>query len=296
MGLLLAVGNLKGGVGKSTLAVNLASAFASEGRRTVLLDTDPQQTAARWAQHRLLPCEVVEAPIRDVTGAGTWVGYAESVRRSAEVVVVDLPAVLTAALAAACLLADAVLVPSAPSRVDVTTLQRTLHYLRAARRERGGAGPKGWIVPTRTPRPGLLRRRVELGPLPKLGEPLTPPLYADPAFEAAFAGGRWIGAEAPGGRAHGDLLAVQRTIVDGLAGQPTAEPAAGAVERLAGRARRPAEARTAQPRPADGRPVEVRPSGGAATAAGPAGRGWPGELPLAPGRAAGPLGGGQPAE
>lgn len=261
MGLLLAVGNLKGGVGKSTLAVNLASAFAAEGRRTVLIDTDPQQTAARWASHRLLPCEVMEQPIRDVRGAGAWVGLADGVRRSAQVVVVDLPAVLAAALAAACLVADAVLVPSAASRVDVTTLQRTLHYLRAARRERAGGvreaacegWPRGWIVPTRTPRPGLLRRRPELGPLPEMGEPLTPPLWADPAWEAAFASGRWIGEEAPGGRAHSDLMRVHALLVEALAGAAPVPPTEGAAERLAARLRFVAGA--AQPL-GGGRPAE----------------------------------------
>ena len=45
-GRIVVVGNLKGGTGKSTVAVNLACAMRGDGKRVALLDADPQGTAA----------------------------------------------------------------------------------------------------------------------------------------------------------------------------------------------------------------------------------------------------------
>ena len=50
--MILTVGNVKGGVGKTTLAVNIASARALAGRDVLLVDGDEQGTAAAFTDLR----------------------------------------------------------------------------------------------------------------------------------------------------------------------------------------------------------------------------------------------------
>ena len=50
--MIVALLNRKGGVGKTTLALHLAGAWANNGRRVVVIDADPQGLVLDWSEQR----------------------------------------------------------------------------------------------------------------------------------------------------------------------------------------------------------------------------------------------------
>ncbi|GMU19965.1 MAG: hypothetical protein AMXMBFR13_00660 [Phycisphaerae bacterium] len=63
----IAIANQKGGCGKTTISINLAACLAREGRRTLLVDMDPQ---GHCALGLAVPEEQIEVSIHDVINGG----------------------------------------------------------------------------------------------------------------------------------------------------------------------------------------------------------------------------------
>src|ERR1019366_4711262 len=62
---VIAVMNLKGGCGKSTIAVNLACELAGNADSVLLLDNDSQGTASQWLAHGHLPVQGEFMPLEN---------------------------------------------------------------------------------------------------------------------------------------------------------------------------------------------------------------------------------------
>jgi chromosome partitioning protein len=215
---LLAVANLKGGTGKSTLAVSLACALAAGGTgRVVLVDNDEQGTAAAWGAGGRLPARCLHLPLRRIGELGPWIGTLNALRTRHDVVVVDFPAGIAPALAACLLAASLVLVPTSPGGLDLAATRQMLRHISRARAARPGAPPRVLVVPNRLPGGGRLDAalRDRLG---SLGEELAPPLGDHPEHADAYAARRWIGAQGPGSAAHREVEALARRVRELLAG------------------------------------------------------------------------------
>src|SRR4051812_14482865 len=77
----------KGGVGKTTLARVLAVQSVIEGKRSAIVDCDPQQSAVLWAKRRPYPAPAIEA-----LGSNTIPAVIDSLeRKKAELVILDTP-------------------------------------------------------------------------------------------------------------------------------------------------------------------------------------------------------------
>lgn len=120
------IANAKGGCGKTTLATNLASAWASTGRPVTLLDLDPQQSAGGWIKQRndngAAPIHSLALNKQQGTGLGALTAL---LRDSQDFLVIDSPAGLDGPMLDACLrLAQVVLVPVLPSPIDTRAVTR----------------------------------------------------------------------------------------------------------------------------------------------------------------------------
>jgi chromosome partitioning protein len=204
MGRIIASGNIKGGTGKTTIALNAGCALAARGWSAVVIDIDPQGSATVWSRLGAAPIEVAAEPLLDLRGPGRWHARAMELARSRDVVILDLPPLVTSVIASACLLADLVLVPLTPSAIDVPPTEETLRLIRTARASQRGGRPRALLVPNKVDRRGgydEATRTAVMG----LGERWGPTLHFSLDYVNAFAAGSWVGGHAPGSQAAAEV-------------------------------------------------------------------------------------------
>ena len=116
--------NAKGGCGKSTLATNVASYFATEGASVALADYDPQRSSLDWLDRR-----PEDRPA--IAGVAGFEGGLRHVPRNADFVIIDAPArshgkELTDLVKHA----ETIIVPVLPSTIDMQATTKFLQELK----------------------------------------------------------------------------------------------------------------------------------------------------------------------
>ena len=135
--MILTVAHTKGGVGKSTLAFELALMRAKAGRDVWLVDADPQGSALTAATVR---AEAGRTPVLACSQFVTAAALGIQVRRQAEKfqdVVIDSGAKDGEALRMALVVADTVLVPVQPRGLDIWALAQMAALVEVAAAARG---------------------------------------------------------------------------------------------------------------------------------------------------------------
>ncbi len=111
---VISVLNQKGGVGKTTIATNLAHGLIVKGYAVLLVDGDPQGSARDWHEANnamLLPCIGLDRETLSADLKAVWRGY--------DIVVIDGAPQIAKLSAAAIKASDVVLIPVQPSPYDI---------------------------------------------------------------------------------------------------------------------------------------------------------------------------------
>ena len=130
--MIVALLNHKGGVGKTTLALHVAGAWAAQGKRIVVVDTDSQGSALDWSAQRAkegLP------RLFGVLGLARDTLHVETpeIARDVNHVVIDGSSRIASLMRSAMLAADLALVPTQPSPFDGWASSETLRLFHEAR-------------------------------------------------------------------------------------------------------------------------------------------------------------------
>ncbi|BAZ36862.1 cobyrinic acid a,c-diamide synthase (plasmid) [Calothrix sp. NIES-4101] len=117
---IIAVVNQKGGAGKTTISMQLAGTIAQKGKKVLVVDTDPQGTATRWASSAS-DDSIFPASVIGLSNASDKVH--REVKKFIEdydFIVIDCPPAADSPVPqSALLVADLALIPILPSPLDI---------------------------------------------------------------------------------------------------------------------------------------------------------------------------------
>lgn len=137
---IISVVSQKGGVGKSTVSMLMADVLHQQGKKVLVVDTDPQKTAQKWESKRLEGYPAYPVRVEAISGLRE-AEFAQWLQKRAEGLdyfIIDTPPNLASReLKAALFIADRVVIPFVPHSTSIDALEEVLDLLREVINERG---------------------------------------------------------------------------------------------------------------------------------------------------------------
>jgi len=201
----VAIISQKGGAGKTTLAVNLAAAAEKNGKSVLLLDLDPQASAAGWKDSR-----IAETPVVVAAPASRLSQFLETGRKSgADFAIIDTaPHSENAALEAA-RAADLVLIPCRAGILDIRAIQSSLNICRLA-------GKQAFVVLNALPAQGSMAEEAAAAIHQIGGQMIGAGIVQRIAFNHAMTAGQGVVEYEPAGKAAAEIEAILNNVTKAL--------------------------------------------------------------------------------
>lgn len=126
--MIIGVLNQKGGVGKTTLTLNLAAAYATTGNRVLVVDADPQGSCLAWSSAR------AAEPLFPVVGMAKPSLHRDlpELAKDYDITLIDGAPRVSELGRAAILASDLILIPVQPSPFDVWATEETIRLIQEA--------------------------------------------------------------------------------------------------------------------------------------------------------------------
>jgi chromosome partitioning protein len=132
---IIAVVHSKGGVGKSTLAINLTHEIASRGKNVSLYDSDPQRTAVDFHHTRT---SMKHLPVFDIQEiAPDQLHTVPKIAAGKDYAILDTPGSVSKSYREAISIADIILMPMIPGAAEIWAFKRAFNAIRELTTQKG---------------------------------------------------------------------------------------------------------------------------------------------------------------